>query len=250
MKCEGRVALVTGAAGGGMGRSIALTLAREGAKVAVNYRNSAQSAEAIVDHIKAGGGDAVAVRADVFQANDCRRLVEETVAALCEVDICIVNPGAGWNPSPPEDLDAAAALEDVQRELAPLYHLIPLVLPGMYERRWGRIVALSLRRPYDSPAYAYNVAKTARASALRLARGRAWRHGVTMNAIGPGPVAAIDNLEEAVEQCAHGPAWRDRADVSPQDIAEGVAFLCSDAGRFVSGCELEYWETPPAPREK
>ncbi|MCU0523126.1 MAG: SDR family NAD(P)-dependent oxidoreductase, partial [Anaerolineae bacterium] len=65
MSCEGKVALVTGAAGSGLGRSIALTLAREGARVVVNYRTSDGSAYAIVEHIERNGGQAVAVAADV-----------------------------------------------------------------------------------------------------------------------------------------------------------------------------------------
>jgi NAD(P)-dependent dehydrogenase (short-subunit alcohol dehydrogenase family) len=53
-------------------------------------------------------------------------------------------------------------------------------------------------------------------------------------------VAGIEGLEAAVEQCDGGPAWRERASASPQDIAEGVAFLCSEAGRFISGNVLCY----------
>ena len=66
-------------------------------------------------------------------------------------------------------LDAVAALEDARRELSPVYHLMPLVLAGMYERRWGRFVAIALAPPYASPAYAYNVGKAARTHALLLA---------------------------------------------------------------------------------
>ena len=82
--------------------------------------------------------------------------------------------------------------------------------------------------------------KAARADALLLASREAWQHGVTVNVIAPGPVAGIEDLAQAAEQCDHGGAWRNRASTSPQDIAEGVAFLCSDAGRFVTGCELPY----------
>jgi NAD(P)-dependent dehydrogenase (short-subunit alcohol dehydrogenase family) len=91
-----------------------------------------------------------------------------------------------------------------------------------------------------SPAYAYNVGKAARLQALLLAEEQMWRNGVTVNVIAPGPVAPIGSPEEAVEQCDHGPAWLARRDVSPQDIAEGVAFLCSEGGRFISGCTLPY----------
>ena len=79
MKLEDKVALVTGSAGRGMGRSIALTLAREGAKVAVNHRTSEDRAQAIVKHIESRSGDAIAVKADVFKADDCKILVDTIV---------------------------------------------------------------------------------------------------------------------------------------------------------------------------
>ena len=115
-----------------------------------------------------------------------------------------------------------------------------LLLPGMYERKWGRVIAITQLPPYDSPAYAYNAGKAARAKAAQIASRAAWANGVTINTIAPGPVAAVDDLTTAVELCDHGPAWQNRADVSPQDIAEGVAFLCSDGGQFVTGCDLPY----------
>ncbi len=67
MTLKGKTAIVTGAAGQGMGRSIALTLAREGARVVINYRKSAESAAAIVNHIQSRGGQAVACQADINQ---------------------------------------------------------------------------------------------------------------------------------------------------------------------------------------
>lgn len=203
---KGKVAIVIGAAGRGMGRSIALTLAREGARVVVNYRTSEESAQAIIAHIEGRGGDAMAVQADVFEGDGCKRLVDETLARFGQVDICIVGPGGGWHPQPAERLDPAAALEDVRREMAPLYHLMGLVLPGMYERQWGRLIGIAMLPPYNSPAYAYNTAKAARAHALLLARDEAWRNGVTVNIVGPGPVPEIESLAQAIEQCDHGPA--------------------------------------------
>jgi NAD(P)-dependent dehydrogenase (short-subunit alcohol dehydrogenase family) len=237
---KGKVAIVTGAAGQGMGRSIALTLAREGARVVINYRTSEESARAIVAHIESRGGEACAAQADVFEADGCKRLVDETLARFGQVDICIVGPGGGWHPESLDRLDPGVALQDVRSELSPLYHLMPLVLPGMYDREWGRLIAIAMLSPYNCPAYAYNAAKAARAQALLLARDEAWRHGVMVNVVGPGPVPEIESLDQAIEQCDHGPAWLERATASPQDIAEGVAFLCSEAGRFISGCELPY----------
>jgi NAD(P)-dependent dehydrogenase (short-subunit alcohol dehydrogenase family) len=240
MICEGKVAIVTGAAGKGMGRSIALTLAREGAKVVVNYRTSEDSARAIVAHIESRGGHAVAVQADVFQASGCKVLVDTAAEHFGQVDICIFGPGGGWHPEPHDRLDSRAALEDANHELAPIYHMMPLVLPGMYKRKWGRLVGLALAPPFESPAYPYNVGKAARVHALLLARDDAWKGGVTINSIGPGPVAEIATIEDAIQLCEHGPAWSQRTAITPQDIAESVAFLCSDAGRFITGCVVPF----------
>ncbi len=223
-----------------MGRSIALTLAREGANIAVNYLNSADSAAAIVAHIESQGGHAFSCQADVAQKDQCKTLVDMTIDAFGHVDICIIGPGGGWHQESIDKLDSAAALDDAQKELAPVYYLMPLVLPGMYERRWGRLITIALTPPFSTPAYAYNVAKAARAHAMLIARDSAWQNGVTVNTIGPGPVPQIESLELAVEQSGHGATWKDRDTTSPQDIAEGVAFLCSEAANFISGAVLPY----------
>lgn len=238
--CEGRVALVTGAAGTGLGRSIALTLAREGASVVVNYRTSEASAREIVAHIEAGGGHAIAAAADVYESDGCRHLVEASIAAFGRIDIAIVGPGGGWHPEPVDKLDPEGALEDLRAEAAPLFHLMPLMLHGMIERGWGRLIGIGSHPEKRSPAYAYNVGKAARMQALLLAQDQLWPHGVTVNVIAPGPVSFLTDLASAVEQVGHGRTWQERKDVTPQDIAEGVAFLCSDAGRFIGGCVLPY----------
>jgi 3-oxoacyl-[acyl-carrier protein] reductase len=238
--CVGKVALVTGAAGNGMGRSVALTLAREGANVVVNYRTSEAAALGIVGRLHDRGARAIAVQADICEADQCRRLVDETLSAFGQIDICVIGPGAGWHPAPPHALTPADALEDTLCELQPVHNLLPLVLPGMYERRWGRIIGIALHPAIQSPSHSYNAAKAARTRALLLAHEPAWEHAVTINVVAPGPVGAIASLAQALEQCDHGPAWTTRPAISPQDVAEGVAFLCSDAGRFVSGCVLPY----------
>jgi 3-oxoacyl-[acyl-carrier protein] reductase len=240
MKCRDKVAMVTGAAGKGMGRSIALSLAREGAKVIVNYRSSEGLANEIVEHIVSTGGVARAIQADVQNRDDCVELVEATIEAFGRIDICIVGPGGGWHMESIDRIDTENALRDVSQELAPLYNLMPLVLPKMYEQNWGRLIALSLEPSYGSPAYAYNVAKSARSQAVMLASSQAWPHGVTMNVVGPGPVRGIATLDEAIDQVRHGDFWSNRNAASPQDVAEAVSFLCSDAGRFITGCIVPF----------
>ena len=240
MSCEGKVALVTGAAGSGLGRSIALTLAREGASVVVNYRTSKESAQAIVKHIKGFGGRAAAVPADIFDAGECHRLVETTLAEFGQIDICIVGPGGDFQVEALDQLDPQAGLENIRHETAPLLYLMPEVLPGMYARGWGRLIGIATHPVKLSPSYAYNLGKLARMQALLLAQDQAWSHGVTVNVVAPGPISGLADLATAIEQTRHGETWQGRTNVSPQDIAEGVAFLCSDSGRYISGCVLPY----------
>jgi NAD(P)-dependent dehydrogenase (short-subunit alcohol dehydrogenase family) len=240
MNCEGKVAIITGAAGSGLGRSIALTLAREGAQVVINYRTSEASARAIVEYIRDSGGHALAISADVFEKDGCKKLVESTIAQFGQIDICIIGPGGGWHPETIDQLVPDAALDDIRHEAAPLLYLMPNLLPGMYERRWGRIIGIASLPVKLSPAYAYNLGKAARLHALLLAQDQAWTHGVTVNVIAPGPFAGLNDLASAIEHSQRGEAWQKRIDVSPQDIAEGVAFLCSDSGRYITGCVLPY----------
>ncbi len=238
--CEGKVAIVTGAAGKGMGRSIALTLAREGAHVVVNYRTSQDNAEKIVEHIERDGGQAISVQADIFKAQGCKNLIATTIDRFNRIDMYIIGPGGGWHPEPIDRLAVEGTLEDLHHEIDPLVYLLPLVLPRMYERKWGRIIGIAMHPNKLSPAYAYNLGKAARLQALLLASEQAWPHGVTINILAPGPVPAIETFAEAVDHCEYGASWQTRANVSPQDIAEGVAFLCSDAGRFITGCVMPY----------
>ena len=102
-----RTDIVTGAAGKGMGRSIALTLAPEGVKVVVNYRASADSAQAIANHITGQGGRAAAFQADVTRQNECGELVDFAARQYGPVGICIIVPGAGWHPEPIDKIGRA-----------------------------------------------------------------------------------------------------------------------------------------------
>jgi NAD(P)-dependent dehydrogenase (short-subunit alcohol dehydrogenase family) len=68
----------------------------------------------------------------------------------------------------------------------------------------------------------------------------AWKVGVTVNIIAPGPVQEFTSFNEAGAYCSHNDEWQQRNKVSPQDIAEGVAFLCSDAAKYITGCTLPY----------
>jgi NAD(P)-dependent dehydrogenase (short-subunit alcohol dehydrogenase family) len=113
-------------------------------------------------------------------------------------------------------------------------------LPHMYKNRWGRIIAISSNHEKPSPAYSYNLGKAARTQAILLSSNQVWGKGVTMNVMAPGPVSEIKTFEEAINQCSHKEEWKNRNNVSPQDIAEGISFLCSDAGQYINGCVIPF----------
>jgi NAD(P)-dependent dehydrogenase (short-subunit alcohol dehydrogenase family) len=240
MECKDRVALVTGASGKGIGRSIALTLAREGAKIAVNYRSKEKEAYEIAEYINHNNGLAIPIKADVFTKDGCNELVEMTRKQLGSIEICIIGPGAGWHPGPVDKLNPDDALEDMNHEISPIYYLLPRILPDMYQRKWGRVIGISSNLSKPSPAYSYNAGKAGRTHALLLAKDQAWAHRVTINVIAPGPFAAIDDYSRALHMSLRGEDWKTRKNLSPQDIAEGVAFLCSDSGRYITGNIFEY----------
>ena len=100
MSGKDRVAIVTGAAGNGMGRSIALTLARQGIAVVVNYLTSSDSAAEIVAYIEGRGGRACTFQADITRPDQCQALVDAALDRFRQIDICIIGPGAGWHPEP------------------------------------------------------------------------------------------------------------------------------------------------------
>jgi NAD(P)-dependent dehydrogenase (short-subunit alcohol dehydrogenase family) len=184
--------------------------------------------------------------ADVSSTAGCQSLVSECFARFGRVDACIISPGAGWHPDAPDRLKPQDAIADSLAELSPVFALVPLVLPSMSQRRWGRIVAITMNPRLPSPSHSYNVAKAARARAVLSMADVAWKQGVTVNVVAPGPVEALNDLSQAMQYVRQGPRGAGRDKVGPQDIAEGVAFLCSDSGRYITGAELTYSFGGPA----
>lgn len=232
-----KVALVTGAAGNGVGRSTVLTLAKEGYAVVVNYRTSQQEAEYICKYIINNGGEAVPIKANVFDKVDCQCLINETLDKYKKIDACVIGPGAGWNPESPEELNADNSLDDVLNEVKPIYYLCPQIIKEMKKNGGGSIVGIATNPRMPSPSYSYNVAKNARIDALLEMVNICWNNRIRVNVVAPGPVehfinesAAISALSNNIETVA----------ITPQDIADSIAFLCSDKGRYITGNVLKF----------
>jgi 3-oxoacyl-[acyl-carrier protein] reductase len=259
---SGRVALVTGGSRG-LGRADALTLARAGADVVVadllvesqlteetdRYGALATVArqqgmvhtEETVDEIRGMGRRALAVRCDVTDRTEVDAAVARTVEELGSVDILVNNAGtldhAAQFPNQSPDLWE----RDLRVNLTGAFNCAQAVWPHMHERGWGRIVNMAsvagTLGGFGQASYS-----TTKAGLLGLTRTLAMegaRHGITCNAIVPGVIgteafelanAAMN--ERIVKRTALGRPG------TPQEIANAIAFLCSDLASYVTGIEL------------
>ena len=241
MGLEGRVALVTGAGGAGMGRSIALTLARDGADIALNYRRAREAAAATAAAIEAMGRRALLVAADVGDAVSVDALVRETVEQLGTVDILVNSAGGPWKSQDVTEIEPEHLRRVIAREIEATFYLLRAVLPGMRARGWGRVISIGGHMaddwrfgPPDAPID-YPLGKAARHWLTRTLAPRESGRGITINAIAPGPTPRA-SFEEALS-ALRGPRAAAAGNV-PQDIADVAAFLCSDAAARVTGAVI------------
>ena len=186
---SGRIALVTGASRG-IGRVIAIELARAGADVAVNYRERATEALEVVETIKALGRRAIAVPADVSSGAAVSEMVRATEHSLGLIDILINNAGIAIF----HDIDALTE-EDFDRTIAvnlkSAFLCIRAVVPHMRERGWGRIVNISsgAARGAGGIGPHYNASKAGMEGLARGYAARLVKHGITVNSVAPSLIA-------------------------------------------------------------
>jgi 3-oxoacyl-[acyl-carrier protein] reductase len=231
---QAKVAVVTGASGG-IGRAVALRLARDGFKVVLNYAGHGENAAAAVAEIKAGDGHAFTVRADVADAAEVERLFQETLGAFGRIDV-VVNC-AGIMPMGPI---ADANLEAFDRVIATNLRgsFIVLAQAAQHVAQGGRIIMFSSSVVAKSfPGYGPYIASKAGVEGLvhvlaNELRGRE----ITVNAVAPGPVATelfLKGKSEAqVEQFRKLPPLERIG--QPEDIADVVSFLAGPTGGWLN----------------
>lgn len=232
---EGQVAVVTGASRG-IGRAIALTLATEGAKVVVNYAQSSTAAEDIVATITAAGGEALALPADVSQADQVDALMSRTLEAFGRIDILVNNAGITR-----DTLLLRMKLEDWQAvidlNLTGVFLCTKAVAKGMLKQRSGRIINIaSVAGQMGNPGQAnYSAAKAGVIGFTKTVAKELASRGVTVNAVAPGFIKTdmtgdLPNTEDILKFIPLGRFGQ------PDDIAGMVRFLAADpAAAYITG---------------
>ena len=234
-----KVALVTGASRG-IGRAIALELARQGATVAVNYAGSEAKANEVVEEIKKMGQEAVAIQADVSSAEAVERMVKTVLEQFGRIDILVNNAGITRDNllmrMKEEEWDQV-----INTNLKGVFHCIKAVTRPMMKQRYGRIVNIaSIVGISGNPGQANYVAANAGVIGLTktAARELASRN-ITVNAVAPGFITTdmTDSLSDELkaDMLKQIPLARFG---EPEDVAKVVAFLVSDAASYMTGQTL------------
>jgi len=182
---NGHAALVTGASRG-IGAAIAAALAEAGAVVAVNYRERADEADAVVAKINKIGGRAIAVAADVSQAAAVAKMVDHAASALGPIDILINNAGMAIVRGI-DDLTESEFDQTIAVNLKSAFLCTQAVLPAMRANKWGRIVNISSGAARGAGAIGvhYNASKAGMEGLSRGYAARLVKQGITVNAIAP-----------------------------------------------------------------
>ena len=233
---SGKVALVTGASRG-IGRAIALRLAQDGAKVAVNFSSNIAKAEEVKSAIEASGGEAMLVQGDVSNFATVTELVKQVVDAWGRLDILVNNAGITR-----DNLLLKMSEDDFDKVIATnlkgVFNCTKAVTKLMMKQRGGRIVNMSsvvgLKGNISQTNYA--AAKAGIIGFTKSAARELASRGVTVNAVAPGLIdtdmtaALSEKVKEVMLQ--EIPAGRMG---TPEDVANAVAFLVSDQAAYITG---------------
>lgn len=236
MSLNGKNALVTGG-GRGIGRAICLELARQGARVAVNYSGSQAAAEQTVEECRALGVEAFAIQADVADGNSVTAMVKAVIARLGRLDILVCNAGITRDNLMPllkeDDFDAV-----VDTNLKGAFLCMKAAYRPMMKQKYGRIVAVSsivgLRGNAGQTNYAASKAGLIGLS-KSLAKELAGRN-VTVNVVAPGFIDTnmTAALPESAQQAILATIPMGRMGAA-EDVAKAAAFFASDEAAYITG---------------
>ena len=236
MLLENKIAVVTGA-GRGIGRGIALALAREGAMVVVNYNGSKERAEEVVRTIEEAGGKAVAIQCNISDFEAAKEFFANVVKEYGKIDILVNNAGITK-----DNLMMKMSEEEfqsvIQTNLAGTFHGVKFVTRPMMKQRQGRIINIaSVSGVIGNMGQAnYSASKAAVIGLTKAAAKELASRNITVNAVAPGFVATemTDVLSDSVKEAAVATIPLGRFG-EVEDIAETVVFLASDKAKYITG---------------
>lgn len=236
MLLDGKCALVTGASRG-IGRAIAVKLAAEGAKVALNFAGNVAAAEEVKKEIEAAGGEAILVQADVSDPVAVEAMIKSVTDAFGQIDILVNNAGITRDGlllrMKDEDFDAV-----INTNLKSIFYTTKLVSKLMMKKRYGRIVNMASVVGLTGNAGQTNYA-AAKAGVIGFSKSAAKElaaRGITVNLVAPGFIETDMTvaIPEKAKEAMLGGIPLGRAG-KPEDVANAVLFLVSDQAAYITG---------------
>ncbi|MEM1546876.1 MAG: 3-oxoacyl-ACP reductase family protein [Candidatus Methanomethylicia archaeon] len=243
MRLKDRVSLVTGGSRG-IGRAIALTFAREGSYVAINYVRNREKAEEVVNEITGFGGRAIAIQANVAVRDDVFKMVNKILEEFGRIDILVNNAGITLR-----NTNILEASDDEWREiinvnLLGVYYCIQAVAPHMIKQHYGKIINISSIAGIGTTIRGHVAYASSKAAINILTRRFAYELGpynINVNAIAPGLIKtemlslgrSEEELMKFIKEKINVTALRRIGD--PQDVANTALFLASDESSFITG---------------
>lgn len=237
-RVDGKTALVTGASRG-IGRAIAIELAREGAKVAINYSSSEAKAKELAEEIKNLGGTALLYKADIGNSKEARAMVEHVAKEFTHLDILVNNAGITRDSLLPRMSDEQWD-RVIQTNLNGCFYCTSAVIPIMTAQSYGRIVNISSvngQLPAMGQAN-YSASKGGLIAFTRTAALELVNSGITVNVVAPGYTETdmIGTVPPAVQTKIKGKIPLGRF-AHPEEIAKAVLFLVAD-GDYITGQQI------------
>lgn len=232
----GKVALVTGASRG-IGKAIACKLAREGAKVIINYNGSKEKAEAVKSEIEAAGGQAEVYQCDVSDYTACETFIQTVIKEEGSLDILVNNAGITKDgllmKMSEEDFDKV-----LDTNLKGAFNTIRFASRQMLKQKSGRIINMSSVVGVIGNAGQANYAAS-KAGVIGLTKAAARElasRGITVNAIAPGFIETdmTDVLSDKVKEASEAQIPLGHFG-KPEDVAAAAAFLASEEARYITG---------------
>ena len=234
---QGKVALVTGASRG-IGAAISRDLADHNAAVVINYLRSKDKAEAIRQEINGAGGRAIAVQADVRDRGSVDRMVAAAEKELGRIDILVNNANIDFPMQPFTEMSWPDIEAKLTGEIGAMVHCCQAVLPGMIEKKYGKIILISSTLSRE-PGFGFAAHCAAKAAVDSLARTMAHElgpAGIYVNVVGPGLTRTDATAGLPVEVFHHTAEHTPLLRVAePQDIASVTMFLASEMSDYVTG---------------
>ena len=231
-----RIAIVTGASRG-IGRGIALELAKRGATVIVNYQRNADAANEVVEQITAAGGKAQAIQADVSQEEDTNRLIKTVIDGFGKIDILVNNAGTTR-----DNLIMRMSADDfdtvIQTNLRSTWLCSKAVVRDMMRKRYGRIINITSVSGImgNGGQTNYSASKAGIIGFTKALAREVASRGITVNAVAPGFVATdlTANLPEDIAKKINENIPLARW-ATIEDVALATAFLASDDASYITG---------------